>query len=308
MAYLSVDPPPFFHRGPSPLARLAFFGVLSLALMFTDTRFRYLEGVRQVVAVTLAPLQRAVQIPGEALDWVSGYFGSKQALVNENETLRSELIAQAPLVQGFSALREENARLKALLEMQTRYPGAATAVEVLYTGRDPFTQKVFVNRGADAGIAPGEAVIDELGVVGQVTRVFPMMSEVTLVTDKDHAVPVRVERSGVRSVFFGAGAGQPPELRFMAPSADIRAGDRLHTSGIDGTYPAGLAVAQVENVERETGKVFARILVRPLAGADRSTHLLVLGKGAAQPPRAEEPVEADAAKKSGRVKGKAPAK
>ena len=124
---------------------------------------------------------------------------------------------------------------------------------MLYTGRDPFTQKLFVNRGSDAGIKPGEAVIDEIGVVGQVTRVFPNMAEVTLITDKDHAVPVRVERSGVRSVFFGAGAGRAPELRFMAPSADIRVGDKLYTSGIDGTYPAGLAVAQVEAVDRDTG-------------------------------------------------------
>jgi rod shape-determining protein MreC len=147
-------------------------------------------------------------------------------------------------------------------------------------------------------------VIDELGVVGQVTRVFPMMAEVTLVTDKDHAVPVRVERSGVRSVFFGAGAGRPPELRFMAPSADIQPKDKLFTSGIDGTYPPGLAVAQVETVERDTGQVFARITARPLAGADRSSFLLVLGESAAQLPRPEEPADANAEKKTGRGKGR----
>ncbi len=304
MAHISVDPPPFFHRGPSPLARLAFFGLLSLTVMFADTRFRYLEGARQVAAVALNPLQRVVQLPGEALTWVGGYFGSKQALVDENAALRSELITQAPSIQAFGPLQEENARLKSLLELQARYPGAATAVEVLYTGRDPFTQKVFVNRGADAGITPGEAVIDELGVVGQVTRVFPSMAEVTLVTDKDHAVPVRVERSGVRSVFFGAGGGLAPELRFMAPSADIRPGDRLHTSGIDGTYPPGLAVAQVESVERDTGQVFARIVVRPLAGADRSRQLLVLNRGAAQPPRPDEPAASEVAKKGSRGKGR----
>ncbi len=272
--------------------------------MFADTRFRYLEGARQVAAVALNPLQRVVQLPGEALTWVGGYFGSKQALVDENAALRSELITQAPSIQAFGPLQEENARLKSLLELQARYPGAATAVEVLYTGRDPFTQKVFVNRGADAGITPGEAVIDELGVVGQVTRVFPSMAEVTLVTDKDHAVPVRVERSGVRSVFFGAGGGLAPELRFMAPSADIRPGDRLHTSGIDGTYPPGLAVAQVESVERDTGQVFARIVVRPLAGADRSRQLLVLNRGAAQPPRPDEPAASEVAKKGSRGKGR----
>ena len=302
--HVSADPPPFFHRGPAPLTRLAFFGLLSIALMFADTRYRYLEGMRQVAAVALYPLQRAVQLPGEALGWVAAYFGSKRTLADDNAGLKQELVAIAPSVQGFAALRDENAKLRALLEMRARYPGGATAVEVLYTGRDPFTQKVFINRGTDAGIKAGEAVIDELGVVGQVTRVFPMMAEVTLLTDKDHAVPVRVERSGVRSVFFGAGAGRPPELRFMAPSADIQPRDKLYTSGIDGTYPRGLAVAQVETVERETGQVFARITARPLAGADRSSFLLVLGESAAQQPRPEEPVDANAEKKTGRGKGR----
>jgi len=304
MRHIPAEPPPFYHRGPSPLARLAFFGLLSIALMFADTRFRYLEGIRQVAAVVLYPLQRAVQLPGEALSWVGGYFGSKRALTDENAALRQDLVAHSLSTEEFTRLRDENANLRALLEIEKRYPGSATAVEVLYTGRDPFTQKVFVNRGSDAGIYAGEAVIDELGVVGQVTRVFPSMAEVTLVTDKDHAVPVRVDRSGVRSVYFGAGAGRPPELRFMAPTADIRPGDKLVTSGIDGTYPAGLAVAQVETVDRETGQVFAHITVRPLSGADRSTYLLVLGQAAAQVPRPEESVEGDAAKKGGRGKGR----
>jgi rod shape-determining protein MreC len=139
--------------------------------------------------------------------------------------------------------------------------------------------------------------------VGQVTRVFPNMAEVTLVTDKDHAVPVKIERSGVRSVVFGAGAGRSPELRFMAPNADIKPGDRLVTSGIDGTYPPGLAVGQIDTVDRETGQMFARITVRPLAGADRSAYLLVLGQDATPPPRPEEPNDGDVVKK-GRGKGR----
>lgn len=304
MRHISVDPPPFFHRGPSPFARLAFLGVVTIALMFADTRYRYLEGIRQVAAIVLYPLQRAVQLPGEALLWVGTYFASKRELSAENATLQQELVAQSPKVQRVAVLDDENAQLRGLLALQARYPGSATAVEVLYTGRDPFTQKVFVSRGTDAGIKAGEAVIDGLGVVGQVTRVFPNMAEVTLVTDKEHAVPVRVERSGVRSVFFGAGAGRLPELRFMAPTADIRPGDRLLTSGIDGTYPPGLAVARVESIDRETGQVFARITVKPLAGADRSAHLMVLGEGAAQPPRPEEAAGPDTAKKSGRGKGR----
>jgi rod shape-determining protein MreC len=304
MRHIAADPPPFFHRGPSPLTRLAFFGLFSIALMFADTRFRYLEGIRQVATIALYPLQRAVQLPGEALLWIGTYFASKRALDEENAALKQDLVAHSLSAQEFARLRDENVALRALLDLQKRYSGAATAVEVLYTGRDPFTQKVFVNRGSDAGIHAGEAVIDELGVVGQVTRVFPAMAEVTLVTDKDHAVPVRVDRSGVRSVFFGAGAGRSPELRFMAPTADIKPGDRLSTSGIDGIYPPGLAVAQVETVDRDTGQVFARITVRPLSGADRSTYLLVLGQGAARQARPEESADGDAAKKSGRGKGR----
>ena len=150
---------------------------------------------------------------------------------------------------------------------------------------------------------PGQAVIDEIGVIGQVTRVFPYLSEVTLVTDKDHAVPVKVERSGVRSVMYGAGTGRMPELRFLSPNAEIQPGDRLVTSGIDGTYPAGLAVAQVVSVERETGQMFARVTCRPLAGVERSPLVLILGQAAAQT-RPEEPVETDAPRK-GRGKRRA---
>jgi len=304
MRHVSVEPPPFFHRGPSPLTRLAFFGVLSLVLLFADTRYRYLEGIRTVAAVALYPLHRAVQIPGEALEWVGSYFVAKRTLSEENAALKQTLLERAPAVQGFAQLQDENTRLKALTGVEARFAGAATAVEVLYTGRDPFSQKLFVNRGTASGIKPGEAVIDEIGVVGQVTRVFPNMAEVTLITDKDHAVPVRVERSGVRSVFFGAGAGRAPELRFMAPTADIRVGDKLYTSGMDGTYPAGLAVAEVETVERDTGQMFARITCRPLSGVDRSQFLLVIGQGAAQIPRPDEPSETDSVKKGGRGKGR----
>jgi rod shape-determining protein MreC len=304
MRPLPVEPPAFFHRGPSPLARLAFFGLISLALLFADTRFRYLENIRQVAAVVVYPLQRAVQLPGEALSWVGGYFSSQRALADDNAALRRQLVLQSTAVQGYAVLQQDNAHLKALLELSERYAAAATAVEVLYRSRDPFAQKLFVDKGTDAGIVPGQAVIDADGVVGQVTRVFPVMAEVTLVSDKDHAVPVKVVRSGLRSVLYGSGTGRLPELRFMAPSADIEVGDTLVTSGIDGTYPPGLAVAEVVSLERDTGQMFARITARPLAGVDRSLHLLVLGPAAALPPRPDEPVEAEAAKRTGRGKAR----
>ena len=303
MRHISVDPPPFFHRGPSPLTRLAFFGLLSLALLFTDTRYRYLENVRQVVAIALYPLQRAVELPGEALAFVGTYLSSQRALAVDNAALKQRLLTDAAVVQSYPQLAQENTKLRALLTVESRFHGAATAAEVLYSGRDPFTQRIFVDKGDAAGVQLGQAVIDDIGVIGQVTRVFPYMAEVTLVTDKDHAVPVKVERSGVRSVMYGAGTGRLPELRFLSPNAEIQPGDRLVTSGIDGTYPAGLAVAQVASVERETGQMFARVTCKPLAGVDASQHVLVLGTAAAAMPRPEEPAEADAPRKGRRRRG-----
>jgi len=302
MRYIPVEPPAFFRRGPSPLARLAFFGLISIALLFVDTRYHYLEGIRLIAATILYPLQRAAQLPGETLAGVGNYFTSLRSLAEDNVALKRQLVEHAAGAQAFAATQQENARLRALLDVRTRYAAAAKAVEVLYTGRDPFAQKLFVDKGVDADIQPGEAVIDADGVVGQVTRVYPNMAEVTLVTDKDHAVPVQVQRSGVRSVLYGAGAGRAPELRFMAPSADIQVGDVLVTSGLDGTYPPGLAVARVATLERETGQIFARIACTPLAGVDRSQHLLVLGQAAAAPPRPEEPALSDTTKKAGKGK------
>ncbi len=306
MRHLPAEPPDFFHRGPTPLTRLAFFGLVSVVLLFADTRYRYLETLRQVAAVVLYPLQQAAQIPGAALAQVGAHFAAQRALVDENAQLKRKLVEQGAAAQGFASERQENERLRALLDLKGGAAAGATMVEVLYSGRDPFTQKLFFGKGEEGVVKPGAAVIDAEGVVGQVTRVYPHMAEVTLITDKDHAVPVKVERSGVRSVLFGAGTGNLPQLRFMAPNADIEIGDTLVTSGIDGTYPPGLAVARVASLERDTGQVFARITARPLAGVDRGRYLMVLGETASPPPRPEEPAETDAARKPGRGKARRP--
>jgi rod shape-determining protein MreC len=306
MRHLPAEPPAFFHRGPSPLARLAFFGLVSVLLLFADTRYRYLETLRLFTAAVLYPLQQAAQVPGAALAQVGTYFATQRSLADENAALRQRLVEQGAAAQGFASERRENERLRTLLEVRGGVAAGTATVEVLYSGRDPFAQKLFVGKGPAAVVKPGAAVIDADGVVGQVTRVYPHMAEVTLITDKDHAVPVKVERSGVRSVLYGAGTGNLPQLRFMSPNADVEVGDTLVTSGIDGTYPPGLAVAKVVALERNTGQMFARISARPLAGVDRSRLLLVLSEAEAPPARPEEPAEVEAARKPGRGKARRP--
>jgi rod shape-determining protein MreC len=159
---------------------------------------------------------------------------------------------------------------------------------VLNASRDPYSHKIFINAGAQHGIAPGSPVADESGLVGQVTRVHPLLSEVTLITDQDQAIPVQVVRSGLRAIAFGGGPSGTLELRFMASTAEIQNGDQLATSGIDGTYPAGLPVATVTRIERDAELSFTRVVCKPAAGVDRGRYVLVLSDPTARPPRPEE--------------------
>jgi rod shape-determining protein MreC len=275
-------PPPFFNRGPAPLVRLAFFASLSFALLVLDARFRYTEGLRSVLALAVYPLQSLATMPAALAGRVAGYFASQSQLREENAELRAKLLAASQAAQRFEAAQAETAQLRRLIGAAERLPLKATAAEILYNGRDPYSRKVVIDKGSQDGVRAGSPVVDENGVVGQVTRAHALSSEVTLLTDKAQAIPVQVVRSGLRAVAFGGGASGMLELRFMAANAEIQNGDKLVTSGIDGTYPPGLPVATVARVERDAAYAFARIVCQPAAGVESSGYLLVLGAAQAR--------------------------
>jgi rod shape-determining protein MreC len=294
-------PPPFFHRGPAPLVRLSFFMLLAILLMVVDARFRAAETLRAGLAVVIYPLQRAATAPAELLSSIAEYFSSLTAAQRENEALRARVLQNAKDVLALEALAAENAHLRRLMEARERVTSGASVAEVLYAGRDPFSRKVVIDRGSQQGVMPGQPVIDETGVVGQVTRVFPMLAEVTLITDKDQAIPLQVVRNGLRALAYGDGAAL--DLRFVAANADIQNGDMLVTSGIDGIYPAGLPVARVARVERDAAYAFARIQCVPIAGTERHRQVLVLAHDARLPSAPEaQPQQAVRAPKGRRAK------
>ena len=270
-------PPPFFNRGPAPLVRLAFFASLSFALLVLDARFRYTEGLRSVLALAVYPLQTLATLPAALGERVSGYLVSQSQLRDENVELRAKLLAASQAAQRFEAAQAETAQLRRLVGAAERAPLRATPSEILYNGRDPYSRKVIVDKGGQDGIAAGSPVVDENGVVGQVTRVHALSAEVTLLTDKEQAIPVQVVRNGLRAIAYGAGSSGMLELRFMAANAEIQNGDKLVTSGIDGTYPPGLPVATVSRIERDAAYAFARIECRPAAGVESGAYVLVLG-------------------------------
>jgi rod shape-determining protein MreC len=281
------NPPPFFVRGPAPLVRLAFFASLSLALLVLDARFRYAESVRSVLALAAYPLQQVARLPVAAAEGISSYFTSQSQLREENELLRARLLASAQGAQRFEAAAAEASHLRRLIGAAERIERKSMPAEILYAGRDPYSRKVILDRGSQHGVRAGSPVVDEIGVIGQLTRAHAFVSEVTLLTDKDLAVPVQVLRNGLRAIAFGGGASGMLELRYMAANADIENGDQLVTSGIDGTYPPGLPVASVVRVERDASYTFARVLAQPSAGVERGRYALVLSSEARLPPYPE---------------------
>jgi rod shape-determining protein MreC len=303
MSVVGHPPPPFFRRGPAPLARFVFFVTLSLALIAADLQFKSLELLRQALGIITYPAQRAASWPVEALRDAGVYFSTVAALQQENQRYQRQQVELAGVLLRQQQLDQENARLRSLLEMKERQPAKGVVAEIIYGAKDPFSRRVVIDKGDLQGIAAGQAVVDDVGVIGQVTRVFPLQSEVTLISDKGQAVPVQVVRNGLRAVVFGSPDGML-ELRFLAANADVQNGDVLVTSGLDGVFLPGLPVAKVVRVERDNVYAFARIVCAPAGGVEQYGMVLVLAPRERVPVPPEEPAPAQTGPAKQRKTGK----
>ena len=282
MSFVGHQPPPIFKRGPAPIARLFAFVIVCLVLLVADLRFRYLEVMRDALSVVTYPVQMAAATPADFVLNASRYFATLIEVQRENADLRHQQLSAGERLLRFELLELENQRLRELLDMSRRIEVKSIAADILYNAPDPFARKVILDRGAQQGVEAGLAVVDAQGVVGQVTRVHPVQSEVTLLTDRNQSIPVSVLRSGVRGVLFGSGQGGL-EMRFVLADADVREGDQLVTSGLDGVFVPGLPVAKVVGVDRASD-AFARIECEPLAALETSVQVLVIGRTAYPPP------------------------
>lgn len=269
--------PAFFVRGPSPFARLVFFSALSLALIATDSRLQYLTEVRQGFMALVHPLQVIANAPFNLYHSTAEYLTTHITLVENNQRLGRQALDDGAQLQRLKELEVENDHLRSLLGASKVIAQPAKLGEILHIGRDPFSQKMVVNLGARQNITPGQAVVDGDGVIGQVTRIYPFSSEVTLITDRELSIPIQVERNGLRAIAFGAGVDNVLDLPYLPANVDIQEGDRLITSGIDGVYPVGLAVAEVISIERNPDSPFALITSKPIAGVKSHRQVLLIG-------------------------------
>jgi rod shape-determining protein MreC len=288
---LDRTPPSFFRQGPSALSKLMLFSAMALFLMVADTRFELVKPLRVALATVLYPVQWLAMKP---VVWARDgglYFESLRAAQAAQKETYQKLAALSQRANQVEQLALENMRLRKLLDLRERASTSAQAARVLYDAADPHTRKIIVDKGLVDGVIVGSPVLDEAAVLGQVTRVYPAISEVTLVIDRDQAIPVLNVRTGARGVAFGEAAAFAGtlELRFMSANADVQAGDLLTTSGVDGVYPPGLPVARVEKVERRIDSAFARIYCTPLALVHGANHVMLL-KPVAMDPAFERPV------------------
>jgi rod shape-determining protein MreC len=282
---------------------LTLYVAISLSLLVLDTKFHYLDMFRQGLAVVTHPLQQLAHSPARGIEQAGEYFQSVATLQDENLRLKHAKLESAPLMLRMQQLEAENSRLRRLLSVKERQSAGGQVARILYSARDPFSRRVIVDKGQQDKVSAGLPVVDDAGIVGQVTRVYPFMSEVALITDKDQAIPVQIVRNGLRSVVFGLGDGQL-ELRFMPANADVQKDDLLVTSGLDGIFLPGFPVARVVQVERDTAYSFARILCVPVAGVENFGEVMVLAAREALAPRPEPSAAVEGAPEEKMLKSK----
>jgi rod shape-determining protein MreC len=287
---LDRTPPPFFRQGPSALTKLVFFSALAVFLMVADNRFQLVAPLRESLALVLLPVQRTLLVPVRLWEGTAEYArGLREAQLGELAAQR-RMAAVAERAGRTEQLARENASLRAMLELRPALQVRSVPAEVMFDAADPFSRKLFIDRGTQQGVVAGAPVINASGVLGQVTRAYAMSAEVTLLNDKDAAIPVLNLRTLQRSAAFGFSGGL--ELRYVSGQADVAVGDELQTSGLDGVYPPGLPVARVASVQRRQDTGFARIVLTPLAALEDVRHVLVLEPvGLQLPPRPAAPAE-----------------
>ena len=294
--------PSFLRQGPSATSKLVLYSALALFLMVADARFKVTDPLRHAVALALYPVQWLMLKPVEVTSLGAGYLQALQKSQQEVANARQALTLMSQRASQAEQLLQENDRLRKLLELRERLVTSAQAAQILYDSPDPYSRRVVLDQGDSHGVEVGSPVMDAAGILGQVTRVYPYLSEVTLLVDREQAIPVLNARTGARGVAYGdpvASHGGGMELRFVSANADVQEGDLLTTSGLDGVYLPGLPVARVIHVERRADSAFARIYCRPIAQIEGTRHVMVLKSVAGQLPARPQPDSAVPGKKGG---------
>lgn len=266
----------FFQRGPSPLVRLVFFCSLSIALIVLDVRYQAAGAIRETLSILIYPLEELVRLPGLLVHDTAEFLSAHETLRQRNAELEKKLIETIARSSESSSLHEELNELRQLANLPPKKEISSVLAEIQHEGRNPFSAKLVIRHGAGQDIQLGSPVMDEKGLIGQVTRIGLTNSEVTLITAENQQIPVKVARNGLRTLSTGDGPSGTLSLPFLPEGSDVQVGDSLVTSGIDGIYPEGLPVALVTRVDRSASQLFAHIVCSPIGGLGSAHYVLII--------------------------------
>ena len=290
MVTLSSDSRPIIGRGPPLGARFFFLAVVSITMMVLDHRGGYMEQTRSWLQTAMTPLYSVVEMPFHAWDWLTGSFTDRAALRAENAKLNDELRAARVKLLRFDAMTEENRRLRAIRNASQGIGERTLIAEIVRIDVDAYRHRARINKGSEDGVFKGQPVLDAFGIVGQVTQVDRVGAEIIMISDNEHAIPVQVNRNGIRSIAVGTGDIHRLSLPFLTIESDVKPDDLLVSSGLDGIFPAGYPVAQITKVQRDPAETFAVVEARPLAQLDRSREVLLLWfERSTEKPSTEDP-------------------
>ena len=292
MVTLSSDSRPIIGRGPPLGATLFFLGVISVIVMVLDHRGGYLDTARLWMSAAANPIYTVVQTPGQLWRWITGSFADRSQLRTENAQLTEQLRVARTQLLRYESLNEENRRLREIREASKGVSERTLIAEIISVSVNPFRHMVVINKGADDGVFRGQPVLDAFGVVGQVMQVGKTTATLILITDAEHAVPIQVNRNGIRSIAMGTGEAAKLSLPYLTVESDVKPGDLLVSSGLDAIFPAGYPVATVTRVERNSADTFALVEAKPLAQLDRDREVLLLWANKPKVPAPEEAIEA----------------
>ena len=266
----------FGGRGPSFGFRFFCYALISVVFMFYDRKGGWLDTARYGLQAAVYPLQLAVNSPSAAWRWMQESFTTREALQSEVDTLRNQLRDQQLISMRQAALQQENATLRGLNAAMPEVIEKRLIGEVINVEVSTLRQRLLINRGGNSGVHRAQPVITGDGVIGQVYRTGPFSSEIILITDSEHALPVQVLRSGVRTIALGTGRATALELPYVPQNYDVKVGDVLVTSGLDQVFPFGLPVARITRVERDPTQPLAQIFAAPLAKIESDREVLFI--------------------------------
>ena len=265
-----------FIRGPSVTFRMAVLVVASIALMTADHRWHSLEFVRSTLSSVIYPLQYSIDLPIQLFYWVDESISSQQDLLEKNREFEVRHLENRVQLQKLDIIEKENDRLRKLLSATPKTTERLLISEIINVDLDPYKQLILLNKGSSSDVYQGQPIIDAFGIMGQIVHVGLMSSTAMLITDASHAIPLQINRNGLRAIAYGSGKIDQLNLRYLPHNVDIKVGDLLITSGLGGTFPANFPVAIISKVERPAGEPFADIEAVPHAQLDKSREVLLV--------------------------------